>query len=68
MAEGEWSLVGVHDVLAAAIPDREMVVCGEVRRTFGEVAARTRGLAAFLGVRLSDQADAPLVGAGPRSK
>jgi len=45
----EWSLVGVHDVLAGAVPDREMLVCGGVRRTFGEVAERTRGLAAFLG-------------------
>jgi fatty-acyl-CoA synthase len=38
----------VHDVLAAAVPDREMVVCGPVRRTFGEVARRTRSLGAFL--------------------
>lgn len=49
-------MAGVHDVLAAAVPDREMLVCGSVRRTYGEVAARTRSLAAFvrghgLGVR-----------------
>jgi acyl-CoA synthetase (AMP-forming)/AMP-acid ligase II len=45
---GEWSFVAVHDVVAAAAPDRDMVVCGPVRRTFGEVAERTRSLAAFL--------------------
>jgi fatty-acyl-CoA synthase len=44
----EWSLAGVHDVVARAVPEREMVVCGDVRRTFAEVAARSRGLAAFL--------------------
>jgi fatty-acyl-CoA synthase len=48
---GEWSLAAVHDVLAAAVPDREMVVCGPVRRSFGEVAGRTRSLAAFLADR-----------------
>ena len=37
MAQGEWSLAAVHDVLADAVPDREMLVCGDVRRTFGEV-------------------------------
>ena len=47
-APGEWSFVAVHDVVAAAAPDRDMVVCGPVRRTFAEVAERTRSLAAFL--------------------
>src|SRR5690606_21501279 len=51
MSSGEWSMAGVHDVLAAAVPDREMLVCGSIRRTYGEVAARTRSLAAFLGGR-----------------
>lgn len=41
-------MVGVHDVVAAAVPDREMVICGDVRRTFGEVAARSRSLATYL--------------------
>ena len=45
---GEWSFVAVHDVLAATVPERDMVVCGKVRRTFGEVAHRTRSIAAFL--------------------
>jgi fatty-acyl-CoA synthase len=46
--EGEWSFVAVADVVAAAVPDREMVACGLVRRTFGDVAGRSRSLAAFL--------------------
>jgi acyl-CoA synthetase (AMP-forming)/AMP-acid ligase II len=50
-ATGDWSLVAVHDVLASAVPDREMVVCGATRRTYGEVAGRSRSLAAFLGAR-----------------
>ena len=28
VASGEWSLPAVHDVVAAAVPDRDMVVCG----------------------------------------
>jgi fatty-acyl-CoA synthase len=48
MSAGEWSLAAVHDVLAEAVPDRAMLVCGGVRRTFAEVRARSRGLAAFL--------------------
>ena len=48
MTSEEWSLTAVHDVVAAAVPDREMVLCGDVRRTYAEVAARSRSLAAFL--------------------
>jgi fatty-acyl-CoA synthase len=44
----EWSFVAVHDVLADATPECDMVVCGTVRRTFGEVAQRSKSLAAFL--------------------
>lgn len=44
----EWSLPAVHDVIAAAVPDRTMIVCEGTRRTYQEVADRTRGLAAFL--------------------
>ncbi len=51
MPTGEWSFAAVQDVLAAAVPDHEMVVCGATRRTFGEVADRTRSLAAFLAAR-----------------
>jgi 3-oxocholest-4-en-26-oate---CoA ligase len=50
-ATAEWSFAAVQDVVAATVPDRDMVVCGEVRRTFGEVAERTRSIAAFLGSR-----------------
>jgi acyl-CoA synthetase (AMP-forming)/AMP-acid ligase II len=51
MPPREWSFVAVHDVVAAAVPDREMVVCGDVRRTFGQVTRRTHSIAAFLAAR-----------------
>ncbi len=51
MSSGDWSLAAVHDVLAATVPAREMVVCGAVRRSYGEIADRTRSIAAFLGAR-----------------
>ncbi len=44
----EWAFAAVHDVLAAAVPDRDMLVCGSVRRTFREVRDRSRSLAAWL--------------------
>jgi fatty-acyl-CoA synthase len=47
-AQGEWSFAAVVDVVAATTPDRDMLACGHVRRTFAEVADRTRSLAAFL--------------------
>lgn len=51
MSTSEWSLSAVQDVIARAVPDHEMVVCGGVRRTYGDVAERTRALAAFLSDR-----------------
>ena len=51
MSTGEWSLAAVHDVVAAAVPDREMLVGGPVRRAYGEVAERSRSLAAFFAAR-----------------
>ena len=42
MATGEWSLAAVHDVVAAAVPDREMLVWA-TRRTYGEVASAPGG-------------------------
>jgi acyl-CoA synthetase (AMP-forming)/AMP-acid ligase II len=45
---GGWSLSGVFDVVAAAAPQRDMVVWESTRRTYADVAARTRALAAFL--------------------
>ena len=44
----EWSLPEVLDVLAGAAPDREMLVWEGVRRTYGEVAERSKGLAGYL--------------------
>jgi len=44
----EWSLPAAHDVLAAAVPDREMLVCETARRSYAEVASRCLGFAAFL--------------------
>jgi fatty-acyl-CoA synthase len=44
----EWSLPAVSDVFAAAVPERDMLVFGGVRRSYGEVRRRTAGLARFL--------------------
>jgi fatty-acyl-CoA synthase len=44
----EWSLPAVLDVVGQAVPEREMLVWKDVRRTFEEVGRRTRGLAFFL--------------------
>lgn len=43
----EWSFTSVIDVIADAVPDREMIVWGPVRRTYAQVQDRTRRLAAF---------------------
>src|SRR5262245_12727407 len=47
----EWSLPAVYDVVAAAAPDRHVLVWKDTRRTYTEVATRTRNLAAFLSER-----------------
>lgn len=44
----EWSFVGVVDVVTEAVGEREMLICGDVRRTFSEVRDRSSGLARFL--------------------
>ena len=44
----DWSLPAVQDVIAAAVPDRDMVVWNDTRRSFAEVQARSRDLARFL--------------------
>jgi fatty-acyl-CoA synthase len=44
----EWSLAEVHDIVRDAIPDREMVVWGDVRRTHRQIGERSDALAAFL--------------------
>ncbi|MGK2870559.1 MAG: acyl-CoA synthetase [Mycobacterium sp.] len=47
----EWTIGAVIDAIAAAVPDREMTVCGTRRTTFAEGADRTRRLANFLADR-----------------
>jgi fatty-acyl-CoA synthase len=44
----EWSLSAAQDVLAAAVPGRDLLVFQDVRRSYGEVRRRTAGLARFL--------------------
>jgi len=43
-----WSLTAAFDVLAAAAPARDVLVWQSTRRTYAEVAARTRSLGSFL--------------------
>jgi 3-oxocholest-4-en-26-oate---CoA ligase len=47
----DWSLAAVIDVVTEAVPDREMLVWGSVRRTYAEVQARTRRLGAYLAAK-----------------
>ncbi|OBB73713.1 acyl-CoA synthetase [Mycobacterium sp. 852014-52144_SCH5372336] len=44
----EWTIGGVLDAIAQAVPDRVMTVCGSRRSTFGESADRTGRLANYL--------------------
>jgi acyl-CoA synthetase (AMP-forming)/AMP-acid ligase II len=44
----EWSLTAVQDLVSGEVPDRDMLVWEGVRKTHGEVASRSRRLAAFL--------------------
>jgi acyl-CoA synthetase (AMP-forming)/AMP-acid ligase II len=44
----QFTLAGVNDTVAAAIPDREAVIFGERRLTFAQLAERSRRLAAYL--------------------
>lgn len=44
----EWSLSAAYDALAGATPDRDVLVWNDTRRTWAQVAARTRNFAAFL--------------------
>lgn len=46
----EWTIGGVVDAIAEAIPDRLMTVCGDRRSTYAQTAERTRRLANFLSV------------------
>jgi acyl-CoA synthetase (AMP-forming)/AMP-acid ligase II len=47
-APEQFSLAGVNEVVAAAAPDREAVIFGDRRLTFGELAERSRRLASYL--------------------
>jgi len=61
MESTEWSLATAYDVVAAAAPDRDALVWKKTRRTYAEVATRTRNLAAFLsrrGIGLRRERDA----------
>ena len=51
MTPVEWSLPAVHDVIAGAVPERDMVVWKSKRLTYGAAVARTKGFAAFLTAR-----------------
>jgi 3-oxocholest-4-en-26-oate---CoA ligase len=44
----DWSFARVWDAIADAAPDREAVICGPTRRTFGEFEARAAALAGWL--------------------
>ncbi|MDG4664618.1 acyl-CoA synthetase [Mycobacterium sp. 236(2023)] len=48
---GEWTLGGVVDAIAEAIPERTMTLCGDRRTTYGDMALRTRRFANFLADR-----------------
>jgi fatty-acyl-CoA synthase len=48
MESTEWCLAAAYDVVAAAAPDRAVLVWKDTRRTYAEVARRTGNLAAFL--------------------
>jgi acyl-CoA synthetase (AMP-forming)/AMP-acid ligase II len=47
----DWSFARVWDGVAGAAPDREAVVCGPTRRTYGELEQRAGGLASWLWAR-----------------
>ena len=47
-AEAEFTLAGVNELVAATVPDREALVVGDRRFTFGELAERSRRLASYL--------------------
>lgn len=47
----EWTLSAVQDVIAAAAPDREMLVHADTRRTYDEVRSRSNAIARHLAGR-----------------
>lgn len=60
----DWSFARVWDGIAAAAPEREAVVCGETRRSYGELQDRSARLASYFwdgGVRPGDKVAIDLV-------
>ena len=54
---GDHNVAALHEAIAAAVPGRDCIVAGGVRRTWAEVTDRTRRLAAVLtdaGIGLRD--------------
>jgi 3-oxocholest-4-en-26-oate---CoA ligase len=51
MGSTEWSLPAAFDAIASAAASRDALVWRDTRRSYAEVAARTRHLAAFLAQR-----------------
>ena len=49
MIEADHNVAGLHEAIAAAVPERECIVAGGVRRTWAQVTDRSRRLAAALG-------------------
>ena len=47
-AAEQFTLAAVNETVAAAVPDREAIVFGDRRITFGDLAERTRRLASYL--------------------
>ncbi|MFW0785824.1 AMP-binding protein [Gordonia sp. CPCC 206044] len=47
----EWTVGEILDVVAGAVPDRAMTICGSRRTTFAESAERTQHLANYLASR-----------------
>lgn len=47
----DWSFVRVADVVADAVGDRPMLVCGDTRRTYAEVRERSGAFARYLAAR-----------------
>ena len=58
----DHNVAALHEAIAAAVPERECIVAGGVRRTWAEVTDRTRRLAAVLadaGIGLHAATSAP---------
>ena len=61
-AAGDHNVAALHEAIAAAVPDRECIVAGGVRRTWAEVTERSRRLASVLadgGIGLRGDVDDP---------